>query len=393
MKRGAPQHGFGRVLTKDEWVQLAVGAVFSFVDERLAVAHSELEAALSERGVRPRPAARVIEAVSDLDKPWPEPSKSTKVVRFDPHILTEATRELIGLGLIERVMHTTKGRKSVELLVPADQVNRSAEIMKALRRKGMLVARINTLTAQLGDAGERIVRHSLSTAGQHISPEKPGFGEVHTFLNVRLRGPLDSAAWVQTPDTESGLRSLSAVPIEVKNRQMTIYPIHKEIHQLLHKAATLQAAHPGQPIVPVLICRRAHQRLFWMAKNLGFQVTEFTDHSQYVVPTKNIDTRKINEIRNELGLPYLTILPEPLPRMRLFFEETLPTRAPKVASRWAITAATVLPYSERLRREGPDSAERLDAIRDLRQEIEVLFGDSGIDEDVLSWSLPDLDEI
>jgi hypothetical protein len=67
----------------------------------------------------------------------------------------------------------------------------------------------------------------------------------------------------------------------------TFRPYHKEVHQLRSKTAKLQVVHPGQPIVPVLVCRRAHPWLFWMAKDLGFLV--HASKRQFFTLPKGID--------------------------------------------------------------------------------------------------------
>jgi hypothetical protein len=34
----------------------------------------------------------------------------------------------------------------------------------------------------------------------------------------------------------------------------------------------VQRQHPDLPVVPLLVCRRGYDRLFWMAKDLGLLV-------------------------------------------------------------------------------------------------------------------------
>lgn len=83
----------------------------------------------------------------------------------------------------------------------------------------------------------------------------------------------------------------------------------------------------------------------------------------------------------------------PTPRIRQFFEQTLPTRAAASAARWAVTADTVRPYAEQLRTEKASSAQRQQLIRDMRQELEPILADAGYTDPLRSWSLPDLEDI
>lgn len=370
MKRAVPQHGRGSsAATLQEWVQLGIGEVIGLLDKQLAVPAPELLARLSEQGV---------------------PKDDGRRLQLDPHVLTEATTQLRNLGIIGEWDHTTKGGLTVPLWVPADWTGRATYIQRAVRHKGMLYARYRRLASNnMGEAGETILRRSLGEAGRHLVPCVPGFGECGELLGVPLFGPLDSAATVIT-QAANGLPVVCTVPMEMKNRRLTIYPIHKECHQLLAKAAVLQIAHPDHPIVPVLVCRRAHPRLFWMAKDLGFLVHE--TGRQYTRLPKGTTPAHVEVLRTELGLTDLTIVNDKTPLIRSFFEQTLPNRALATAARWKATAAYVLPYAEQLRVEGPDSTQRTDLIRELRQEADWVLDSAGFKKNNLGWSLPDLEE-
>ncbi len=375
MKRVTPQHGRGADVTRfDEWVRLAESAVLTLLDEELAVGHPELEARLSERGV-----------------PYAGGS-----LHLDPHVLTEAVRRLQLLDLLAEAQHRTKAGRTVTLHVVADQRQRATYVQRAVRRKGMLHARLRTLTDRAGPAGEQVIRHSLQIAGRHLIPMAGDFGEVREAMGVRLYGPLDTGAWLHRLDAASGVPlPATAVPIEVKNRRLTLYPIHKEVYQLLSKAAALQAAQPSVPIVPVLICRRAHPRLFWMAKDLGFRVHE--TRRQFTTLPKAMTPRLFDEVRRELQLTDLTaLLPDrPLPTIQEFFERTLPKVAADATARWALTASVVAPYADALRVDDVTPAERYELVRDLRRSLtdELAHqGALGLGEELASWSLPDRDE-
>ena len=97
-----------------------------------------------------------------------------------------------------------------------------------------------------------------------------------------MRGPLDHAAVYLELDEDGIPGTAGTIPVEVKNLQDWMLPASPEVYQLLEKAATVQAALPAAPIMPVLICRRAHYTLFRMAKDLGFFVIETRRH--FVAP-------------------------------------------------------------------------------------------------------------
>lgn len=159
------------------------------------------------------------------------------------------------MGVVRIETHRAKGGRDVDLFVPADERRRATYIKQRVRRKSMLNARYLSLVGTAGAAGETVVRASLAAAAKRRVPylEVPGssmpFGEVRSMLGVRLYGPLDAAAFLQQIPTTGLPQPPIAVPIEVKNRRLVLYPIHKEVHQLLAKAAAIQVA-VDYPILP-----------------------------------------------------------------------------------------------------------------------------------------------
>ncbi|MGH8773909.1 MAG: hypothetical protein ACRDWI_01635 [Jiangellaceae bacterium] len=372
MKNQEVQHGRGFTGDKTAWVRLARRAILDLLEDELAVVHAELEARLFEGGA---------------------PVDGTPI-HFDPHILTDALRELRTLGAVSEIPHITKGLVPTTVLVPADQRRRATYIRQAVRRKAMLYTRFLRLANQkMGPVGEEVVRASLVNAGPHLRPMTAGYGEVHRVMGVTLTGALDSGAWLHTIDPATELPRLAhALPIETKNRRLVLYPIHKEVHQLLSKAATMQAKHPAYPVVPVLVCRRAHPWLFWMAKDLGFLVHE--TKRQFTTLIKGITGRHLQEIRDELFLRDLTLVTKTqMPLIREFFERTVLKTAHTAAHRWSAAAPVVSVYAAKLRVDDVGSATRQEIIRDLRQHLEQVMPLAGFDEPFLSWSLPDLEDI
>jgi len=357
---------------RHERVETRETSTYHVVGTELAVARPELDARLSEEGVQ---------------------LSGTGRVHFDPHVISDALRQLEALGRVGVQQHSTKGGRTVSLLVPGDTTGRTTYVTRAVRRKGMLYNRFRNLADESGEAGEAVLRHSLREAGPHLIPMTPGFGEVRTVMKTKLHGALDSGAWLHTLDPETQTpRTAFAVPMEMKNRRLTLYPLHKEVHQLLSKAAELQVAHPHYPIVPVLVCRRAHSRLFWMAKDLGFRV--WATNRQFTTLPREMDQRRYDEVRTELRPTDLTLVPAtgPPPTIQQFFRETIVAAAPLAAPRWAAAASTVLPYAQQLRSDDVASADRQHLVRELRQELEGVMPAAGFDREFLSWSLPDLED-
>jgi hypothetical protein len=369
------QHGQGiRGLDRAGWVAVARPAVLDLVDTQLAVPHAELEARLWEQ-------------------PWQDPNTGRKATFF-PHILSEAVHELTAAGLIEVREHATKGGTALDLIVPGDTTGRATYIDRAVRRKGMLYGRfLRWSQTEFGPAGEHVVRASLTDASATgYLPISPGFGEVAALGTVRVNGPLDSGAWMLVPDlARQHLPTPHALLFEIKNRRLTLYPRHPEVHQLLYKAALLQATLPGQPIVPVLVCRRAHKWLFWMAKDLGFIVHD--TKAQYLTLPDKTPLRYLEEVRDELALHDLKLVsPDSQPRIGNLFTQTLPAQARPVATRWSQVGVHLLDHYKNLRDERLKQWERSDALTALRTEAGAALDQAGIPEDgpdhqILAWAL------
>jgi hypothetical protein len=89
--------------------------------------------------------------------------------------------------------------------------------------------------------------------------------------------------------------------------------------------------------VPLLVCRSAHDRLFWMAKDLGFLVKQ--TGLQYMTLPKSMTEKYVQELRDELGLTSLTIDRPANPNHIIeLFTNTIPQQAAATASRWAESA-------------------------------------------------------
>jgi len=348
-------------------------AILDLLEDELALVRPEFDARLGDADVR-------------IDG---------RTYRFDAHILSEALRELVALNAVVIRSHRTRGGNSVDVYLPAEQRRRATAIARQMGRKALLYRRFLALAQTAGEAGELVLRTSLQRAAAQGTPYLPmarRFGEVTDLLGQRPYGAFDSGAYLHSLGS-SGVPQLPvALPIEVKNRRLTLYPIHKEVHQLLAKAATIQLAHPTYPVAPVLISRKAHARLFWMAADLGFRV--WATQRQYVLATRDIDERKIQELRTELGLVDLTVVDRGSPpRIEKFLVESLPKQARKAADDWAVYAETIAPYAEELRKDVLTPQERQQLVDQLRDSVVELHAQWGIDEP-FTWAMSEdhLDE-
>lgn len=303
-------------------------------------------------------------------------------INIDPHILSEALAELDGLGAITQIEHTTKAGSTQSLYSVAETHLRRTAVAQAALRKAMLYTGFRRLAQTAGDAGELVLRTSLMNSGDHLSPLAARYGEVATFGTVKFPGTLDSGAWMHRTESDGLLGAPLAVLIEVKNRRLVLYPQHKEPHQLLYKASLAQIAYPNREILPILICRSAHHRLFVMAKDLGFLIHQ--TNAEYVTRPKTMDLRLAEEVRDGLHLDDLVIIdPRKPPRIVNFFAETIPNRAGAQTPRWKIAAPIIRDTAKQLRKESTQLTPQLrsEMIRTLRQDVGAACAQHGLEFD------------
>jgi hypothetical protein len=231
----------------------------------------------------------------------------------NPHVLTEAKRELLRDEVIDSSTARTRGGRRVTVFHLTDMSGRRREVERASARKRLLYARHRGWGERhprasrgfLGPAGERVARASITaTAGEHGFGFTPlgggGEGGVNRVFDVPVRpGALDDAQMLHIVNQET--RSVGPgilIPIEVKNVREWIYPRSPMLHQLLSKAAALSAELPDVPLLPMLICRRRQYRAWKMAVDLGVYVIEV--YNQFVAPHASINREHFEEVKAEL---------------------------------------------------------------------------------------------
>lgn len=257
---------------------------------------------------------------------------------IDPHVANPAIARMLRAGRIVTALEPTRGGRRVETfcLAPDPFQSLSEAQKRAAARKRLLYARYlswasgsRSRPGTAGPAAETAVRAAL-TGVQGLALLAPGFGSVTNVFGVLLPGPLDSAATVTMDPTQLSVIS----PIEVKNVRYWLYPNSEEPWQLIWKALALSAAEPSWKIAPVLICRRAHATLFWMARDLGVLVREMR-----VSPMGDVDPAHLQEVVKGLGFSDLRVGAEPPKSLRPWIQDTLTQQAYRSATVWAETVA------------------------------------------------------
>jgi len=347
-----------------EYVAHARQAILDLLDEKLAVVPGpELEAWLS-------------------DRPYTPPTGRPLRDGFNPHHLTTAKNQLLHEGLILAVSGKTRGGRTITVLVPAIQTERTTDILRSAARKRLLHTRYiswtratDKLPNMIGEGGERTARASLAAAafvGYRLL--HPATAEATTLFGSAVPGgPLDAAAQIVVDDPNA-LPVPITVLIEVKNIRDWIYPDAAELYQLLDKAARLQLAHPAQRLLPVLICRRAQYLTRLMAADLGFFV--ITTTSQAILPHSEVDEKAVEEVNQELNYNLLRSS-EPHPFLVSQFTVTIPREAFHVATRWAQTAPHLARHFGPLRDSGLGRIQRHAALDALHRSAIAIQGVKG----------------
>lgn len=275
-------------------------------------------------------------------------------------------------------MEAARGGRDIETIQPADRTNRATKIDRAAARKRILYARY-TGWAQgtkrhpqglIGPAGETATRSAIVASGS-LQPLTPGAAETASVLGVTLSGPVDSAGFM-VPVLRGGIPGQPVTTIfEVKNIRSWIYPSAAELYQVLAKGVELQAAHPSQPILPVLVCRRAHQTTFWMAKQLGFMVIDMGRQFAGTAMTED----EVLEVRNELDFNDLYRGDGPSARVLDRLRDTIPGECADAAARWAQSTVDLGTYFTSLKQRMPSKQRHL--IVDQLREASKARGDRG----------------
>lgn len=328
---------------QSEYVDRARTVIMDTLNQELAVVRLELEARVSEHFY--------VGHASNID----------------PHHVTTALRELKSDNLIQRVTAPSRGGHQIETIQPANRTNRSTAIDRAAARKRALYAKytgwaqgtVRHPQGLIGPAGEQAVRSAILAASA-LQPLAPGFGEVNTVLGVQLSGPVDSAGFLVPQIAGIPQAAVTAI-FEVKNIRGWIYPQSPELFQVLSKAVELQTAHPNLPIVPILVCRRAHETTFWMAKQLGFIVIAM--ERQYAGTA--MTDEEVIDVRNGLDFNDLHRGTGPSLRVQERLQGPISQNCAEIAETWRGTSTGLGHYFAALKGKQP-SPQRAHLMHQLR---------------------------
>jgi hypothetical protein len=264
----------------------------------------------------------------------------TRGHNLDSHIVGLALQELQTVGETITAWAISKGGHRIDTIQPADQKLRKTAITTAARRKQALYARYLGWAEGskryphgfIGPDGEEATRAGI-LASVSLQPVAPGAGPVSRVLGVNLPGAADSGGFMN-PVLNSIPQPPVTVLFEVKNIRSWIYPSSSELFQVLHKCVILQQANPTVPIVPILVCRKAHKTTFYMASQLGFIVIDMG--TQFV--GDNVGEQALLEVRNALAFSDLRLGTGPSLRVRDRLSKNLPAYIHQYAATWATTA-------------------------------------------------------
>lgn len=261
----------------------------------------------------------------------------------NPHHISTAYRQLLREGLIAQQESDARGNRTVSTVYLPGRRNRTA-VAAAAGRKRLLLTRYlgwsqgtPTRPGITGPAAEHVVHSSLLRAAPYgYRLMEPDGRPVGTFLGRPVPiGPLDNGA-LYSPVSSYGIPGQPVgLPVEVKNLRDWIYPNNSELYQLLTKAHRLAQMITEVPLVPVLVCRRAHATTFKMASDLGFFIIDARRH--YIGPTA--EENRIIEVRAGLGFLDLAHVPDHDDKIVRQFTRTLPRGLADRAARWSRTAA------------------------------------------------------
>jgi hypothetical protein len=322
---------------------------------------------------------------------------------INPHHLHNARRRLIKLLQVEEVTHPTKGGQDALVLGLRERRLRQTTFARAAARKRALDAMYRKWTRSsglkspnaIGDGGEVVARASLDAAAAqgvgYLIAQRTRLG-VHRLLGRDVPGgDLDDAAYL-TALNNDGRPITYTVVIEVKNLRKWLYARHREVFQLLDKAARLQVENPGERIIPILICRRAQWVTFTMARDLGFRVlyTQF----QPILVHSSVDPKQVQTINDELAYNIVQTA-DPHGKVVDAFVKTIPRDAPSISEKWVRHAPIIMKHSAELRRRDLSPLKRASLMRDFQEEMSATFSDirgGWLGKHILRKFRPDFEE-
>lgn len=256
-------------------------------------------------------AARTIEHKLHATGPNPQ--------RIDPHVTTNAIRELLFTGQISRISRTNTHWYHLPES-PKDLVKAKLDKLAPLYFRVLA----NNFVHRTGQALEIAVFRSLLALHQ----QDPRINFLGHFLDLDAHDDSTLYSKEDPPRAISGrhitgyrrldflLTTPAICAIEVKNGRPVIYPRSEELTELLSKALDLDA-------VPIFVARRLHPTVVQTFARTGLLVHE-TYGQRY--PAADIDLANEVKHKDSLGWHDIRVGNNPDTRMLKFFCEVLPRK-------------------------------------------------------------------
>jgi hypothetical protein len=340
--------------TADEYVDAGRTVIERLIDRENAIVYQELVAKAADR---------------------PPADAPPGIIRIDPHHLNAARKQLLTDGAIVETTAATRGQRPVTVMHRPLTPGVVRAIQDAAAHKRALYGRYlswasgspsrPSITAA---AAERAVHASILEAAPTVGLvlSNPNTGQTDDLFGMAVpHGPLDNG--LRFFDYEA--RTAYLVPVEVKNLRDWIYPADAALHQLLAKASALQAEHPDQPILPVLVCRRAQRTALRLAKDLGFHIVD--TYRQYILPSHfhdDADQQRLFEIQDRLGFFDLRAGDGAHARVVKQFREVIPAVVAGQSHRWSIYGPRFVEQFNAIR-EDPSAERRQELLGLIREEM------------------------
>lgn len=293
---------------------------------------------------------------------------------INPDVVSQVRRELLDEDEIVPETATTRGGYQVTTYRLGDHHRAKTAARKVAARKRALHARYRSWAehqspsyprGRIGPALERVAYRYFDQHPAFLPDPQAPAGDVHAVFSQPVPGgALDLLVHVHAFDG-SGRPQTVTLLIETKNQLQWFYPRHHDLHSLLYKAAMLQHEHQDHLFVPMFLCRRRHQDVLQMGKDLGFYPIEV--HRQPLV-AGGINPRHLDEVTTELGYDLVPAdVDDPLPRLGRALAN-VPSYAFATAQTWRHASALFLRYYEQLRNPQFRGQPRDELMAEFRRE-------------------------
>jgi hypothetical protein len=224
---------------------------------------------------------------------------------IEPHVLTTTRAQLSQADTIIPTTAVTKGvGDPVTTWSLQPRRGLLGKIEDAAQRKRLLTSRHNGWSRRggggrglIGRAGEDALAQALASPRSLLSRPTGSTTQV-LGVDISHLGEIDNSA-IYIDDANPADPALISVVFEVKNTRSWYYNNDPAVMWFLRKAAVIQAARPGQLILPVFLCRRWQWKLWEQGETEGFLPAQV--NRQLVLADSELTEEAFEEVRIELG--------------------------------------------------------------------------------------------